>query len=90
MSEYAAYFSYTIIQISRYSIMLQMCRALSKCVLRLRLATNECVYFKMNDKTNEDNDPITEYAEYIMPHLWIGMSQNLSMEPWLVMCNLIL
>ena len=35
MSEYAAYFSYTIFQISRYSNMLQMCRALSKCVLRL-------------------------------------------------------
>ena len=34
MSEYAAYFSYTIIQISRYSNMLQMCRALCKCVLR--------------------------------------------------------
>ena len=33
--KYAAYFSYTIIQISRYSNMLQMCRALCKCVLRL-------------------------------------------------------
>ena len=36
MSEYAAYFSYTIIQISRYSNMLQMCHALCKCVLRLK------------------------------------------------------
>jgi len=36
MSEYAAYFSYTIIQISHYSNMLQMCRALSKCVPRLK------------------------------------------------------
>ena len=36
MSEYAAYFSYTIIQISRYSNMLQMCRALCKCVPRFK------------------------------------------------------
>ena len=36
MSEYAAYFSYTIIQISRYSNMLQMCCALCKGVPRFK------------------------------------------------------
>ena len=72
MSEYAAYFIYTIIQISRYSNMLQMCRALGKCVPRLNLESYSGILIAFDSQEIPNTYQHVNYFHACVFYVFVG------------------